>query len=463
MPFHTCFARRDVSTGKRKDLELLFNADWYLKRYPEAAAAGVSPLTHYLKSGAATGYDPHPMFCTTWYLDRYPDVAATGMNPLVHYVKHGAFEGRDPHPLFDTSWYLKRYPEVSLGGVNPLLHYIEHGVGESRKPGPLFSGPADWEMDHGVVAVARGNYDWGVVDSLPPKPRTLWARMFTKPRTLRPARIFSSGMALVLSRLGKLFYGQSRFVLASLAGRAAYFISAARRDEPRALLVKCAIRQGNFDQAFAWFVGRANLTPSTEPIVQAVMPTVSERRTTGRTVVVVTSFMPRRIEAQRAALQSWQAAGLSVVSVNSRSEAAELREHFPDVTFKLIDQSVEDIRGRPFVPIRALIQAAKESSADVCGIVNSDIQFRGDGSFFDLVRREAPGALVFGNRIDVADALLRPARRSGTDTTSSFGTERIRTCLKKRRWYSVCRGGISGCRYMPIRRASRSNARLPPR
>ena len=63
----------------------------------------------------------------------------------------------------------------------------------------------------------------------------------------------------------------------------------------------------------------------------------------------------------------------------------QLREHFPDVTFKLIDQPIEDIRGRPFIPIRAMIQAAKELSADICGIVNSDIEFRGDGSFFDLV------------------------------------------------------------------------------
>ena len=145
------------------------------------------------------------------------------------------------------------------------------------------------------------------------------------------------------------------------------------------------------------------------------MPTVSERRTTGRAVGVVTSFMPRRIEAQRAALQSWRAAGLSVVSVNSRSEAAELREHFPDVTFKIIDQPVEDIPGRPFVPIRALIQAAKESSADVCGIVNSDIEFRGEENFFDLVGREAPGALVFGNRIDVAAAIAGKAYRNGYD------------------------------------------------
>ena len=363
-----------------------------------------SPLTHYLKSGAAAGYDPHPMFSTTWYLDRYPDVA-TGVNPLVHYVKHGAFEGRDPHPLFDTSWYLNQYPQVSLGGLNPLIHYIEHEIGEGRKPGPLFTGPADWEMDQGVAAIARAKYDWEV-DPSPPKPR---AR--------RPTRIFTSGMALVLSRLGKLFYGQSRFRLASLGFRAAYLISSARRDEPLAFLAKCAIRQGDFDQAFAWFVRRAYLIPSIEPIVQATMPVVFQRRPTGRAVGVVTSFMPRRIEAQRAALQSWRAAGLSVVSVNSRSEAAELRGHFPDVTFKLIDQPIEDIRGRPFVPIRAMIQAAKESSADICGIVNSDIEFRGDGSFFDVVRREAPGALVFGNRIDVADAAARSGKafRNGYD------------------------------------------------
>jgi hypothetical protein len=223
--------------------------------------------------------------------------------------------------------------------------------------------------------------------------------------------------ALVLSRLGKLFYGQSRFRLASLGFRAAYLISWARRDEPLAFLAKCAIRHGDFDQAFGWFVRRANLIPSTEPIVHAAMPVVSQCRPTGRAVGVVTSFMPRRIEAQRAALQSWRAAGLSVVSVNSRSEAAAMREHFPDVTFKLIDRPIEDIRGRPFVPIRAIIQAAKESSADICGIVNSDIEFRGDGSFFDLVRREAPGALVFGNRIDAADAAATSGKefRNGYD------------------------------------------------
>ena len=405
MASRRCFARRDPSTKKHKDLERLFDANWYLQRYPEAATAAGNPLSHYLKSGAAAGYDPHPMFCTTWYLDRYPDVASVGVNPLVHYVEQGAFEGRDPHPLFVTSWYLNQDPQVSLGGVNPLIHYIEHGIGKGLKPGPLFSGPADWEMDHGVAADARAKYDWEV-DWLP-----------LKPRARRPIRIVTSGMALVLSGLGKLLYGQSRFGLASLGFRAAYLIPSARRDESLAFLAKCAIRQGEFDQAFAWFVRRANLTPSTAPIVRATMPVVSQCRTGGGAIGVVTSFMPRRIEAQRAALQSWRAAGLSVVSVNSRSEAAAVREHFPDVTFKLIDRPIEDIRGRPFVPIQAMIQAAKESSAEICGIINSDIEFRGDESFFDVVRREAPGALVFGNRIDVADAAAGSGKafRNGYD------------------------------------------------
>jgi hypothetical protein len=38
---------------------------------------------------------------------------------------------------------------------------------------------------------------------------------------------------------------------------------------------------------------------------------------------MVTSFMPRRIEAQRAALQSLRVVGLSMISVNSRSEVAD--------------------------------------------------------------------------------------------------------------------------------------------
>ncbi len=34
-----------------------------------------------------------------WYLRRYPDVADAGVDPFVHYLVHGAREGREPKPL----------------------------------------------------------------------------------------------------------------------------------------------------------------------------------------------------------------------------------------------------------------------------------------------------------------------------------------------------------------------------
>ena len=162
MASRSCFARRDPSTKKHKDLERLFDANWYLQRYPEAATAAGSPLSHYLKSGAAAGYDPHPMFCTTWYLDRYPDVASVGMNPLVHYVTHGAFEGRDPHPLFDTSWYLNQYPQVSLSGRQPA--YPLYRTRKRRRPQaqpavlrPGGLGDGSWRCRGGPGKVRLGN------------------------------------------------------------------------------------------------------------------------------------------------------------------------------------------------------------------------------------------------------------------------------------------------------------------
>src|SRR6187402_2836267 len=73
----------------------LFNGDWYLAHYPEAAKSGMPPALHYVCVGAAQGFDPGPPFSSSDYLSAYPDVAATGMNPLLHYLRFGREEGRD--------------------------------------------------------------------------------------------------------------------------------------------------------------------------------------------------------------------------------------------------------------------------------------------------------------------------------------------------------------------------------
>jgi hypothetical protein len=108
-------------------LKTLFDADYYR-----------NSLLHFLLQGAYQGRQPHPLFDPAFYLRKYPDVAAAGVNPLCHYLKHGAAELRQPHPLFDPGFYLDRNPDVRRAGVNPLVHYVRHGAAEDRKPHPLF-------------------------------------------------------------------------------------------------------------------------------------------------------------------------------------------------------------------------------------------------------------------------------------------------------------------------------------
>jgi len=77
----------------------LFDSSYYLAQNPDVAEAGIDPLWHYLRFGAAEGRDPSPFFDTSYYLESNRDVAKAGVNPLAHYVVRGAKEGRGAHPL----------------------------------------------------------------------------------------------------------------------------------------------------------------------------------------------------------------------------------------------------------------------------------------------------------------------------------------------------------------------------
>ena len=64
-------------------------------------------------------------FDAGWYSARYPDVAAAGLDPLTHFLRFGIAEGRDPGPLFDAKWYLANNPDVAAAGIIPLVHYFQ--------------------------------------------------------------------------------------------------------------------------------------------------------------------------------------------------------------------------------------------------------------------------------------------------------------------------------------------------
>jgi GT2 family glycosyltransferase/2-polyprenyl-3-methyl-5-hydroxy-6-metoxy-1,4-benzoquinol methylase len=116
----------------------LFDEEFYLRRYPDAAWSGLSPVEHYLKIGAAEGRQPNLFFDPEFYLDRYPDVAAVKMNPFLHFLEYGAKEGRSPSILFDSAYYLRMNPDLAVSGINPLRHFLEYGWREGRNPHPDF-------------------------------------------------------------------------------------------------------------------------------------------------------------------------------------------------------------------------------------------------------------------------------------------------------------------------------------
>lgn len=69
-----------------------------------------------------------------FYLAKYPDVADAGMDPLDHYVRHGAAEYRNPNPNFDAQAYVRRLGSPADWPDNPLLHAIQRGEADASTP-----------------------------------------------------------------------------------------------------------------------------------------------------------------------------------------------------------------------------------------------------------------------------------------------------------------------------------------
>jgi len=65
----------------------LFDVRWYVGRYGRDESH--SPLEHYWRRGADSGFDPGPSFSTSAYCLLYNDVVPSNMNPLAHYAAVG--------------------------------------------------------------------------------------------------------------------------------------------------------------------------------------------------------------------------------------------------------------------------------------------------------------------------------------------------------------------------------------
>ncbi|MFC4171993.1 peroxidase family protein [Microvirga sp. GCM10011540] len=109
-----------------------FDSDFYLLNNPDVVAAGVEASFHFENHGWKEGRHANAFFDTGFYLESNPDVAAAGINALDHYLRFGAVEGRDPSAGFDSTAYLTANPDVAAAGINPLEHFLRFGIYEGR-------------------------------------------------------------------------------------------------------------------------------------------------------------------------------------------------------------------------------------------------------------------------------------------------------------------------------------------
>jgi hypothetical protein len=124
----------------------LFDRDFYLRKYPDVAAARVNPFRHYLQHGAEEGRKPHPLFDHDFYLLCSPEARDTAQPSILHFLKQAVPRG-NPHPLFDCESYLRAHPEAASRRINPLVHYARN------RHGPLCQGRGS----EGIVDVAGSN------------------------------------------------------------------------------------------------------------------------------------------------------------------------------------------------------------------------------------------------------------------------------------------------------------------
>ena len=129
-------ARRIAASGA-------FHASWYLRRYPDVAAAGIEPLRHYVESGCHEGRFPNPIFDTEWYLKTYLPCERR-RNAFVDYLAGGWRRGRRPNPWLDPAWYRERAGLAA--STDPMRHYLAAGL-NAVAPGPELD-PADLARDH---------------------------------------------------------------------------------------------------------------------------------------------------------------------------------------------------------------------------------------------------------------------------------------------------------------------------
>jgi glycosyltransferase involved in cell wall biosynthesis len=69
------------------------------------------------------------IFNADWYCAEYPDIAARGADPFTHYMQSGWREGRRPAPGFSAEHYAQLERGFNPQECNPIIHLLQVGLG----------------------------------------------------------------------------------------------------------------------------------------------------------------------------------------------------------------------------------------------------------------------------------------------------------------------------------------------
>jgi glycosyltransferase involved in cell wall biosynthesis len=97
-----------------------------------------------------------------WYLRRHPDVAMAGMDAAHHYLLHGARRGYEPGPDFQADAYLRQCDCARSSPYPALLHLLKAGR-RLGYPARTFCYPGDRGMTAGAPTVLLCAHDAGYV------------------------------------------------------------------------------------------------------------------------------------------------------------------------------------------------------------------------------------------------------------------------------------------------------------
>jgi GT2 family glycosyltransferase len=111
------FVTEGCVAGSTVRLSWYFDPDWYLRRYPEVAAAIAAgdwscALQHYLYNPTPLLYDPVEYFSEEYYASVHVDVIPAidkgqFRNAYDHFIQFGVFECRKPHAEIDLAAYFR--------------------------------------------------------------------------------------------------------------------------------------------------------------------------------------------------------------------------------------------------------------------------------------------------------------------------------------------------------------------